>query len=82
MNGFDDKEVVAACETLVRHLEILGSEALEKNYTKNGKITCTVFVVIGPNAEAFASMARAYMEENKFLLEHPIDDQPTVSSGS
>jgi hypothetical protein len=47
------------CEALVRHLETNGLECFEKNFIKGGKIVCTVWCVIGPNAwqvaEAFAS---------------------------
>lgn len=41
------------CEELVRHLEITGSEVFQKNFIKDGKVVCTVWCMIGPNAARF-----------------------------
>jgi len=57
------------CEALVRHVETSGSEVFEKNFVKNGKIICTVWCVIGPNAEYFAMETRKFLEDSGFKLD-------------
>jgi hypothetical protein len=57
------------CEALVRHLEAIGSDSLEKNFIQGDRITCSVWCVIGQDAEAFAEMARKWMDENGYKVD-------------
>ncbi len=59
------------CEALVRHVETMGSEVFEKNFVKNGNAVCTVFCVIGDNAEGFRQNAVEWLKENGFKLDQP-----------
>lgn len=54
------------CEALVRHVETTGSEVFEKNFVKGGRVTCTVWCMVGPNADEFAAMARKWLADNGF----------------
>ncbi len=54
------------CEALVRHVEIVGSEVFEKNFIKDGKVVCSVWCVVGDNAEAFMRQSRKWLEDNGF----------------
>lgn len=54
------------CEALVRHLEIEGEEVFEKNFVKNGKITCSVFCIIGENAEEMTALVREWLASSGF----------------
>lgn len=54
------------CEALVRHVETTGSEVFEKNFVKNGEIRCTVWCMIGPNAQAFRDMINAWLIDTGF----------------
>ncbi len=57
------------CEALVRHVEVSGSEVFEKNFVQSGKITCSVWCIIGSNADGFAMMVRSWLEEQGFHLD-------------
>lgn len=57
------------CEALVRYVEASGSEVFEKNFVKGGKVVCTVWCMIGDNAEAFADAVRGWLSENGFKLD-------------
>jgi uncharacterized protein YkuJ len=57
------------CEALVRHVETNGSEVFEKNFEKNGKILCSVFCIVGPNAEAFNRAVNRWLDRNGFKLD-------------
>ncbi len=57
------------CEALVRHVETTGSEVFEKNFVKDEKVICTVWCMIGPNAEAFMQATRQYLADNGFNLD-------------
>ena len=54
------------CEALVRHVEVTGSEVFEKNFVKQDRIVCSVWCIVGPNAEGFACMVRRWLRENGF----------------
>ncbi len=55
------------CEALARHLEHTGEEMFEKNFIKaDGKIHCSVFAVIGPNAEEFTALVREWATKSGF----------------
>jgi len=54
------------CEALVRHVEMSGSEVFEKNFVKDEQMLCTVWCVIGPNAEEFNRMVCEWMDQNGF----------------
>lgn len=58
------------CEALVRHVEVSGSEVFEKNFEVGGVATCTVWCVIGHNAEAFRQAALAWLDANGFKREY------------
>jgi len=49
------------CEGLIRHLETIGEETLEKNFTRDGEILCSVFAIVGPNAEEMTGLFREWM---------------------
>jgi hypothetical protein len=55
-----------ACEFLVRHLELLGEEMFEKNFVKDGRILCSVFCIIGPNAEELTGLIREWASTSGF----------------
>jgi hypothetical protein len=57
------------CEALVRHVEVLGSEVFEKNFIKDERIICSVWCIVGSNAEEFALMVRRWLKENGFHLD-------------
>lgn len=57
------------CEALVRHVETTGSEVFEKNYEQDGRIICTVWCMVGPNAHAFNAAINAWLDENGFKLD-------------
>jgi len=61
MNEFTPSEEI--CEALVRHVEMSGSEVFEKNFQKDGKIICSVWCIIGSNAQIFAEETRAWLTE-------------------
>ena len=54
------------CEALVRHTEMSGSELFEKNFEKGGRVVCTVFCMIGPNAQDFNDMVKQWLDDNGF----------------
>lgn len=54
------------CEGLVRHLETTGEEMLEKNFTKDGRVLCSVFVIIGDNAEEMTALIREWAHKAGF----------------
>lgn len=54
------------CEALVRHVEVSGSEVFEKNFVKDGRILCTVFCIIGDNAQPFTKSVRDWLDSNGF----------------
>lgn len=58
------------CEALVRHVEASGSEVFEKNFVKNGRTTCTVWCVVGENAEPFKAMVGSWLTDNGFNLDY------------
>ena len=57
------------CEALVRHVETSGSEVFEKNFVNGGRIICSVWCVIGDNAEPFALKTMEWLAENGFTLD-------------
>jgi hypothetical protein len=57
------------CEALVRHVETSGSEVFEKNFIKGDRIVCTVFCVIGTNADDFNWMVHRWLDANGFKLD-------------
>ncbi len=54
------------CEGLIRHLEIQGEEVFEKNFIKDDKITCSVFAIVGDNAEEMTGLFREWMASKGF----------------
>jgi hypothetical protein len=54
------------CEALVRHVEVMGSEVFEKNFVKDGKTLCSIWCIVGSNAEQFRDAARRWLAENGF----------------
>ena len=48
------------CEGLIRHLETSGHELFEKNFVRDGEILCSVFAIVGPNAEELTGMVREW----------------------
>lgn len=67
MNRLHTSEEI--CEALVRHVKVSGSEVFEKNFVQGDRIVCTVWCVIGPNADDFAWKTRKWLEENGFKLD-------------
>jgi hypothetical protein len=57
------------CEALVRHVEVTGSEVLEKNFVKDGKILATVWCMVGPNAQSFNEAVKAWLAAEGFKLD-------------
>ncbi len=57
------------CEALVRHVEVTGSEVFEKNFIKDGKIICTLWCVIGDNAQPFNEEVKKWLDLNGFELD-------------
>lgn len=57
------------CEALVRHVEASGSEVFEKNFIKRGEVVCSVWCIIGDNAEEFAEMVRRWLADRGFKLD-------------
>lgn len=74
MNWASTEEI---CEALVRHLEVTGSEVLGKHFTKDGKILCAVWCMVGPNAEEFWRMVDRWLTEKGFKMD-PRPDPPTA----
>lgn len=62
----DSEEI---CEALVRHVEVSGSEVFEKNFVKGDKILCSVWCIIGENAEAFMLAIREWLKQQGFKLD-------------
>ena len=54
------------CEGLVRHLETTGEELFEKNYYKDDRILCSVFVIVGDNAEELTGLVREWAQKRGF----------------
>ncbi len=54
------------CEALVRHVEVSGSECFEKNFVLKDRVACTVWCVIGENAEGFRDMAIRWLSDQGF----------------
>ncbi len=54
------------CEALVRHVETTGSEVFNKNFEKNGEAICSVWCIIGDNAEEFRAMIVKWLEKKGF----------------
>lgn len=54
------------CELLVRHVESTGSEAFSKQFIKDSKIQCSVWCVIGPNAQEFDDDCEQWMQRHGF----------------
>jgi hypothetical protein len=54
------------CEALVRHVETTGSDVFEKNFVKDGKILCTVWCVVGENAQPFNEAVTEWLNDNGF----------------
>jgi hypothetical protein len=54
------------CEALVRHVEVMGSEIFEKNFVKDGKVVCSVWCIVGPNAQAFRDSVATWLYKNGF----------------
>lgn len=57
------------CEALVRHVEVSGSECFEKNFVQRGRIVCTVWCILGENAQPFAEMVRRWLGDHGFKLD-------------
>lgn len=57
------------CEALVRHVETSGSEVFEKNFVEDGRIICSVWCIIGENAEDFNTANRKWLDDNGFSLD-------------
>ena len=56
------------CESLVRHLEVVGEEVFEKSYVKGDKVLASVFAIVGPSAERMTRMFRRWCERNGFKM--------------
>lgn len=54
------------CEDLVRHVETTGSEVFEKNFVKDGRIICTVWCMVGLNAQPFNEVVKEWLYANGF----------------
>lgn len=57
------------CEALVRHVETTGSEVFSKNFVKDGRVICTVWCMVGPNAQDFKDVIEDWLEEEGFIEE-------------
>jgi hypothetical protein len=68
MDGLTTKR---ACEFLVRETETSGAESFEKNFIKNDRIICSVFVFLGNNAEEITAMIREHLHHYGFHREPP-----------
>lgn len=61
-----------ACEFLIRTTEINGSESFEKNFVKDDKILCSVFVFVGPHAEEITAMIREQLHHYGYHNQPPL----------
>jgi hypothetical protein len=66
LNVHDSEEI---CEALVRHVEVSGFEVFEKNFDKDGRTACTVWCVVGENADVFKRMVHRWLDEQGFNLD-------------
>jgi hypothetical protein len=57
-----------ACELLVRETEMSGAESFEKNFVRDGKTLCSVFVLVGPHTEEITAMIREKFGHYGFSL--------------
>lgn len=73
--GDKESEATFLCEGLVRHLETTGEELFEKNYVKDGRILCTVFCIIGPNAEEMTALVREWAHTSGFNRNESIEEK-------
>lgn len=56
------------CEALVRHVEVSGSDVLEKHYVDGtGKVLATCWCVVGEDSAGFAEMAREWLIANGYV---------------
>ncbi len=65
MNGINSSSE-EICEALVRHVEMTGSEVFEKNFEKRGEVVCSVWCIVGPNAQKFRDMVREWLASEGF----------------
>jgi hypothetical protein len=63
------------CEALVRHLELIGEDVLEKNFQRFAdrgdgenviETLATVWVVLGSDADSFRAWVREWMKQNGY----------------
>ncbi len=54
------------CEALARHVEIRGYDIFEKHFVRDGKVVCTIWCVMGSEAECFARTAHAWLDRHGF----------------
>ena len=54
------------CEALVRHVEASGSEVFEKNFVRGGRTICTVWCMVGPEAQEFSEAITEWLKDNGF----------------
>lgn len=54
------------CEALARHVEISGAECFGKSFVQNGRVVCTVYCLIGPNAQKFDDAVVEWLTQNGF----------------
>lgn len=54
------------CEALARHTELSGSDVFEKNYVKDERVVCTVWCLLGADAEEFVVMARQWLADRGY----------------
>lgn len=65
MNELKTSEEI--CEALVRHVEVSGYEVFSKHFEVPGKgITCTVWCMIGDNAQEFTDMIEEWLISKGF----------------
>jgi hypothetical protein len=57
---------VEICEALIRHVEMTGSEIFGKNFIKEGKAICSVWCIVGPNADKFNQMVKEWLNKEGF----------------
>jgi hypothetical protein len=56
------------CEALIRYIETTGADVFNKNFVrgKDGKILCTVWAVVGPEAAEFYRLVQEWVKTKEF----------------
>lgn len=64
MNELRSPEEIS--EALVRHVETSGYEVFERNFVKDGRILCTVWCMVGEDAQEFSLAMQEWLMDHGF----------------